>query len=227
MQLLDELSMIYCSCVALYAVISPDLTPRNANLFLVFVVSLAIAISGYYHFLQDPAFHQTAFAIIVAIVSFKNMYTMETKLRPSRQVTKGSTTPPYSLKKGVSWGSEGVGEVPGSSKEDRARASLKNMWIMVACGIGTIGLGFLIWNLDTIYCSKIRRWRRQVGLPWGVLLEGHAWWHILTGLAAYYLLTWGVYLRYCLEGRGDDVRLVWPSLWTSMPTVEKRDKTKM
>lgn len=51
--------------------------------------------------------------------------------------------------------------------------------------------------------------------------------HILTGLAAYYLLTWGVYLRYCLEGRMDEVKLVWPSLWTSMPTVEKRDKTKL
>lgn len=51
--------------------------------------------------------------------------------------------------------------------------------------------------------------------------------HILTGLAAYYLLTWGVYLRYCLEGRMDEVNLVWPSLWTSMPTVEKRDTTKL
>lgn len=48
--------------------------------------------------------------------------------------------------------------------------------------------------------------------------------HVLTGLAAYYLLTWGVYLRYCLDGRMDEVGLVWPSLWTSMPTVEKRDK---
>lgn len=51
--------------------------------------------------------------------------------------------------------------------------------------------------------------------------------HILTGLAAYYLLTWGVYLRYSLEGRMDEVDLVWPSLCTSMPTVEKREETKL
>jgi dihydroceramidase len=184
MQLLDELSMIYCSCVALYAVISPDLnhSPLLQKLFLAFVISLAIFISGYYHFLQDPAFHQTCFAIIVAIVSFKNMYTMETKLRPSRHVTKGSTTPPRELRKEGGDGDRGLSEVGETrrSRDERAREALRNMWIMVACGLGTIGLGFLVWNLDTIYCSNIRRWRRQVGLPWGVLLEGHAWWYVFV-----------------------------------------------
>ncbi|TID16782.1 alkaline dihydroceramidase Ydc1 [Venturia nashicola] len=236
MQLLDELSMIYCSCVALYAVISPDLSKTARPFFLAFVISLAIFISGYYHFLQKPEFHQTCFAIIVAIVSFKNMYTMETKLRPQRFVTKGSMTPPYDgkngnwdVKRNESWIDEGdvAKEGPRGSFDERKRAALKNMWILVAFGLGTIGVGFFVWNLDTIYCSHWRRWRRQLGLPWGVLLEGHAWWHILTGLAAYYLLTWGVYLRYCLEDGMDEVRLVWPSLWTTMPTVEKRDKTKL
>jgi dihydroceramidase len=173
MQLLDELSMIYCSCVAFYAVFSPGLSPSDARYLLVFVVSLAIFISGYYHFLQDPVFHQTMFAILTAIVAFKNMYTMEMKLRPSRQPRKGSTTPPYSLKPPFPT----HGEMPGRSSDDRARESLKQMWLMVACGIGTIGLGFLVWNLDTIYCSKVRRWRRKIGLPWGILLEGHAWWY--------------------------------------------------
>jgi dihydroceramidase len=167
--------MIYCSCVAFYAVFSPELSRSNARYLLAFVVSIAIFISSYYHFLQNPVFHQTMFAIIVAIVSFKNMYTMETKLRPSRQPSTGSTTPPYSLKQPF----PGEGEVSARSKDDRARESLKQMWLMVACGIGTIGLGFLVWNLDTIYCSKIRRWRREVGLPWGVFSEGHAWWFVI------------------------------------------------
>lgn len=176
--------MIYCSCVALYAVISPDLSKTVRPYFLLFVISLAIFISGYYHFLQDPEFHQICFAIIVAIVSFKNMYTMETNLRPKRAVTKGSTTPPYDLKtpydakRSGSWTAEGemAREGPRGSVDERKREALRNMWIMVACGLGTIGVGFLVWNLDTIYCSNIRRWRRQMGLPWGILLEGHAWW---------------------------------------------------
>lgn len=105
----------------------------------------------------------------------------------------GSTTPPYAatsfddkavgvgigdVKRSGSWTAEGemVREGPRGSVDERKREALRNMWIMVACGLGTIGVGFLVWNLDTIYCSSIRRWRRKVGLPWGVLLEGHAWW---------------------------------------------------
>lgn len=42
--------------------------------------------------------------------------------------------------------------------------------------------GFLIWNLDNIFCSEVRRLRRAIGLPWAVLLEGHGWWHLLTGI---------------------------------------------
>lgn len=118
---------------------------------------------------------------------------METKLRPKRNVVNGSTTPPYAatsfdykavgvgigdVKRSGSWTAEGemVREGPRGSVDERKREALRNMWIMVACGLGTIGVGFLVWNLDTIYCSSIRRWRRKVGLPWGVLLEGHAWW---------------------------------------------------
>ena len=33
--------------------------------------------------------------------------------------------------------------------------------------------GFVIWGLDRVFCSTIRRWRHEVDLPWGVLLEGH------------------------------------------------------
>jgi dihydroceramidase len=46
--------------------------------------------------------------------------------------------------------------------------------------------------------------------------------HIMTGFAAYYNLTWGIWLRYCLNGTQDEVELVWPSLFTSVPTVVRR-----
>lgn len=28
-------------------------------------------------------------------------------------------------------------------------------------------------------------------MPWGFLLEGHAYWHLLTGLGGYYYITYG------------------------------------
>lgn len=42
--------------------------------------------------------------------------------------------------------------------------------------------GFLIWNLDNAFCHHLVHARNQIQLPWAVVLEGHGWWHILTGL---------------------------------------------
>ncbi|SPO29698.1 related to YPC1 - Alkaline ceramidase [Ustilago trichophora] len=52
-------------------------------------------------------------------------------------------------------------------------------------------LGFAIWNLDNIFCYHLRQVREKVGYPCAVLLEGHGWWHILTGWGAYCLITAG------------------------------------
>jgi hypothetical protein len=49
--------------------------------------------------------------------------------------------------------------------------------------------------------------------------------HIFTGIAQYFNLTWSIWLRYCFNGKQDDVELVWPSLFTSVPAVERTDKT--
>lgn len=59
---------------------------------------------------------------------------------------------------------------------------LRTMWIMVGVGLATFLGGFFIWNLDNVFCSEIIYVRRTIGLPWAVLLEGHAWWHLMTGI---------------------------------------------
>lgn len=42
---------------------------------------------------------------------------------------------------------------------------------------------FLIWNVDNTICDHLRRWRKVTGPVLGVVLNGHALWHIGTGLA--------------------------------------------
>ncbi|KAH8835532.1 ceramidase [Flagelloscypha sp. PMI_526] len=54
-------------------------------------------------------------------------------------------------------------------------------------GAGLFALGFLIWNLDNVFCDTITDWKVRVGWPTAFLLEGHAWWHILTALGTYYM----------------------------------------
>lgn len=65
-----------------------------------------------------------------------------------------------------------------TANDHRDVAILKNMWLMVVLGLGIFLGGFGIWSLDNHFCSRIRQWRHQVGLPWGILLEGHGWWSV-------------------------------------------------
>lgn len=60
--------------------------------------------------------------------------------------------------------------------DERDRKILGTMWTMIACGLGVFLGGFYIWHLDNEYCLHLREWRREVGIPWGFLLEGHGWW---------------------------------------------------
>lgn len=76
---------------------------------------------------------------------------------------------------------------PKSPAEDKRRKEmqrhenneiLKQMLIFVAFGLTVFLGGFGIWALDNVYCGTLRKWRRSLGLPWGVVLEGHGWWYV-------------------------------------------------
>ncbi|OLN92899.1 Alkaline ceramidase 3 [Colletotrichum chlorophyti] len=197
MQLVDELSMIYTTCLMVFATFSFSKSTRFAVFLGSGLVLLAGFITSYYHITKDPLFHQGCYAALTATVVLRSLYVMETQLRPILTMRNGS----------------------------KAQGILKTMWIMVGTGLGVFLTGWLIWNLDIAFCGQIRRWRRQLGLPWGVLLEGHAWWHLLTGLA-YYYITWGIWLRKCLEGREDEYKLVWPRSLSSIPLVVRAKKAE-
>jgi len=50
---------------------------------------------------------------------------------------------------------------------------------------GCFVFGYFLWHMDFLFCKELTNLRRQVGIPWGFLLELHGWWHILTGIGAY------------------------------------------
>lgn len=126
----------------------------------------------YYHYLQDPAFHQNAFALITAIILFRSMYVMEYTIRPSLKTINGASS-----QKAVGSGAAKLDRLANNRADTRADTRLlKEMWIMVAYGLTIFLSGFGLWALDIKYCSNIKRWRHNVGLPWGILLEGHGWW---------------------------------------------------
>ncbi|KAK4684256.1 dihydroceramidase, partial [Tremellales sp. Uapishka_1] len=55
-------------------------------------------------------------------------------------------------------------------------------------GLTTFALGFVIWNIDNFFCTQLRTIREHVGV-WGFLVEGHAYWHILTGYGSFLVFT--------------------------------------
>ena len=170
--------MIYTACLMNYATFSYS-KPRLYSFILALgLISLALFITLYYHYLQDPTFHQNAFAILLAIVLARSMYVMEFTLRPS--LTKKEEE--FKLKRNRSMN---VNEKEISRSGDRRDTKiLTTMWTMIITGLSIFLGGFLIWHLDNQYCPTIRRWRRQVGLPWGILLEGHGWWHVTATLCS-------------------------------------------
>ncbi|KAF3388677.1 Alkaline ceramidase 3 [Penicillium rolfsii] len=206
--LVDELSMIYTTCLMAYASFSYS-RPTGFRLVLALsLLSLAVFITLYYHYLQDPVFHQNAYALLTIVVVLRSMYTMETTLRPKWRHSREEDRVERQ-KKGL--------PVPTKERQrfenERDLKTLNTMWFMVVYGLSMFLGGFLIWNLDNQFCSQIRVWRRKVGLPWGIFLEGHGWWHIMTGLGAYLYIIWGIWLRHCLNGRQDDFHLRWAHFW--------------
>lgn len=157
--------MIYTTELMVYASFSYARSVVFKRILAVGLVFLAAFITLYYHYLQDPTFHQNAYALLTATVLIRSMFIMEFALRPSLRgsVSKSSMT--------------GEKKKPYLKREDvRDREILIRMWQLVGFGLTVFLGGFGIWNLDNIYCGQIRRWRRDVGLPWGIFLEGHGWW---------------------------------------------------
>jgi len=69
-------------------------------------------------------------------------------------------------------------------------------------GAGTFLLGFAIWNVDNLFCNGLTSLRSSHGELIGALTQGHAWWHLLTGLGASRMVTSLTYLT--LASRGTD-----------------------
>ncbi|KAI9670655.1 MAG: hypothetical protein M1831_005875 [Alyxoria varia] len=183
------------------------------------LVSLAVFITGYYHYLQDPTFHQNAYGLLTATVLFRSMYVMEVNLRPSLLRREKAHTQ-----------QQQTSVISEAERKEQIRIDkrdediLKNMWIMIVYGLSIFLGGFAIWNIDNDWCMSLTRWRRELGLPWGIVLEGHGWWHIMTGTGAYFYITWGIWLRHCLNGKQDQYELHWPYLIFSLPEIVKKGK---
>ncbi|KAJ9616166.1 alkaline ceramidase ydc1 [Knufia peltigerae] len=203
-QLVDELNMIYTTCLMAYASLSYSRPATHQVALGLFLLAFCAAITLYYHYLQDPVFHQTVYAFLTLFIVLRSLYSMEFSLRPSLRQTEERHRLER-VRKGL----------PVMTKEEqdyenkRDMEILRTMWFFVVFGVSIFLAGFGIWNLDNQYCSTLRKWRRELGMPWGFFLEGHGWWHLMTGIGAYFYILWAIHLRHVLNGDQEHFRLVW------------------
>ncbi|EGV63487.1 alkaline ceramidase ydc1 [Yamadazyma tenuis] len=156
-QLLDELPMIYATCVPFWSVFSEFRNPKDSVMIGVGIFMGANLLTLIYVWFKDPTLHQAAYGILNFVIIFKSF-----------RLTEKYVSDPV------------------------ARS---NMHKTMSLGIGLFLLGYIFWNLDIHFCSSIRSIRRNVGIPYGFVLEGHGWWHVFTGLGVYYYLVYEEYLR--------------------------------
>ncbi|OAA47162.1 alkaline phytoceramidase-like protein [Cordyceps fumosorosea ARSEF 2679] len=134
MQLWDELSMIYTTCLMMFASFSYSRSMAFSYMLGLGLLGLSAFISVYYHVTKDPEFHQAVYGILTAIVVFHGMWVMERRLRPALRARHG----------------------------DEGSKLLGTLWAMVTTGLSVFLSGFLVWNLDNIYCTQIRALRREL-----------------------------------------------------------------
>lgn len=164
--------MIYTTCLMCYVSFSYSRSRQFCIFLGLALVSLALFITFYYHYLQDPAFHQNAYTILTLVVMTRGIYVMETALRPSLKRHEAHRQGGGRTKETLTAYQKSTSQF----EDNRDAKILTIMWSMIGCGTLMFIGGFFIWSLDNHYCSTFRRWRRMAGLPWGLLLEGHGWW---------------------------------------------------
>ena len=162
--------MIYTTELMVYASFSYYRSLAFRRFLAVGLVGLAAFITLYYHYLQDPTFHQNAYALLTATVLIRSMFIMEFSLRPALR------------------GPESTSRVTGQKKAYETRENIRDrdilirMWKLIGFGLSIFLSGFGIWHLDNLFCGTLRRWRHDVGLPWGIVLEGHGWWYVFQNI---------------------------------------------
>lgn len=172
-QLLDELPMIYATCIPYWIVFSHGQTQTQSRKIAAQITFAALALTAIYLHYRDPTIHQAAYGILNAIIILKGVNLSYTYCNDP--------------------------------------AARRNLNLLSALGIASFLSGYALWNLDIHLCDMWRSTRREIGIPWGFFLEGHGWWHLLTGYGVYLYVVYLEYLGLYMKQNGEEniYDLIW------------------
>ncbi|QRV94012.1 alkaline ceramidase [Ceratobasidium sp. AG-Ba] len=201
----DEMPMLLVTCAALYSIrvpIRPEslgtlvlprkpggsstAEPKDQHFWLrlrwqIGTPLFALCTCIIYLRLPHPLIHQFTFAILMCcnagiVFGLLTHPNLRVPLSPLPKSSKAESTQPTD--------SETAGAVA---------------FRTLASGLAIFLSGFAIWIADNLFCDSLSYIRdaavgRDGGMV-GILTQGHAWWHLLTGLGANWLIVGLTYLR--------------------------------
>ncbi|KAM0793162.1 hypothetical protein ACM66B_000636 [Microbotryomycetes sp. NB124-2] len=108
----------------------------------------------------------------------------------------------------------------------KGHAVIKTARRLYITGSIQFGGAFLIWNLDNLTCNGfLTPLKERVGSPLQWLLEGHAWWHIFTGLGAYNVTVSLCLITLALRDSPDHYEIAFvPGTFGQLPWVNRTKK---
>lgn len=185
-QLLDELPMIYTTCIPVWFSFGYQRSRRFQDIcgWVIFLGAMALTII--YIIFRNPTIHQAAYGALNVTIIIKNVKLVYNTISD--------------------------------------RQALYNLNWILALGVSEFLFGWLLWNLDIHFCDYWRSLRRAIGLPFGMLFEGHGWWHLFTGLGVYSYLIYLEYLR--VFQLGIQNRYVFKWKLGILPVIELTDEFK-
>lgn len=161
-QLLDELPMLYATCIPFWSAFS-EFKDRRGSFMVGFYLFVTVGfLTGVYLWFQDPTIHQVVYALLNVGLIIRSVILTKTHVKDAKSARQLNTT--------------------------------------MILGIVLFLFGYILWNLDVHFCDSVRAARRDWGMPYGFVLEGHGWWHLLTGLGVYFYLVYIEHLRCWLTG---------------------------
>ncbi|KAK7090799.1 alkaline ceramidase 3-like [Littorina saxatilis] len=100
--------------------------------------------------------------------------------------------------------------------------------LLYASSFATYMSGFLLWNIDNVYCQNLRSFRRdQIHTAATPLFECHAWWHILAGMGTYLCLLFLTHMRYTILNKSPELKFLFGFLpYVSVPNAAKQEKVR-
>ncbi|KAL9933192.1 hypothetical protein V8E36_007910 [Tilletia maclaganii] len=205
MQAADELPMVYTTVIFSWAVF--ETTPigqksRFRILLPTFIFTFLIIYTHlYFSNKENTLLHQLTYAML-QIGSSVRVYSLLSSNPSSALSQKG--------------GSQAL-----------VRQHVKSLfWTSTACFV----VAFALWNVDNVFCEDLHKIRRRIGLVPGIVLQGHSWWHLLTGFGAYIAGLAGAYLIGAIRESPDAFRLVYADRFKLVPylvRVQPRPEVKV